>query len=114
MRKTLVATLVAGAALLVSAGPAFAIHCKVADKPFGAGSASFEDAKVTPAGIVLPGAFVNIGEVFPGAPNQDVFIRGPEFREIGEEEGIVGFGSLPQEAHDHGSPDHGVVEAFAP
>ena len=111
MRKVFSVGLVAAAALLVPAGPALAIHCKVADKPLGAGAADPEEWKVTPSGkLVLPGAFVNLTDVFPGAPNEDVFIRGPEAREIGEETGIVGFGSLPPQPHENGPPDHGVTE----
>jgi hypothetical protein len=113
-KATLLAALTVGL-LVLPAAPALAIHCAVADKPPGAGTASPSEWKVagSTGDVVIPGAFVNLSEIFPGAPNQDVFVRGPEAKEIGEEEiGTVGrsFGSLPQEAHENGPPDHGVVE----
>jgi hypothetical protein len=117
LKRQFVVPLISAAALLVPAGPAFAIHCKVADKPLGAGSTTPDDWKIAGESgqVVIPGAFVNIGTVFPGEPNEDVFVRGRDFKEIGEEElGTAGrsFGSLPEQdpgPHTNGPEDHGVV-----
>ena len=119
MRKPLAA--VAGvAAMLVPAGPAFALHCKVADKPPGAGVADPDEVKVTSSGhVVFPGAFINPAAFTgdPNAPNEDVFIRGggeiPEFLEEFFEP-VNGAGTLPSQPHENGSPDHGVVEIAEP
>jgi hypothetical protein len=95
---------VSGALLagVMVAGPASAFHCYVADKPAGAGAATFDDIK--PAGdsgnFIVTGAFIAGSEI---GTEEDVFIRGQQV-----DEGIQGLGSLPAQPHDNGSEDHGV------
>ena len=89
-------------AAIVVVGPASAFHCYVADKPTGAGAATFDDIK--PAGksgnAIVTGAFISGSEV---GEEEDVFIRGQQV-----DEGIQGLGTLPSQPHDNGSEDHGV------
>jgi hypothetical protein len=105
MRRVLLVGLLAIALLVAMAGQALAFHCYNPDKKPGAGAVTEDDIK--PAGnsgkLVAPGAFLEEEE------GVEVFIRGGLFHEEAREEGIVGLGSIPSQAHDNGSPDHGVL-----
>lgn len=118
MKKRLVLIAVISTMLVVFVGgPAFAVHCTVPDKPSGAGAgidgATGEGLKEAgnSGNFVISGAFVDLSAF----DEPDLFIRGPEARDFDEEVlgvDVQGFGSLPHQAHDNGSEDHGVIDAF--
>ncbi len=111
MKKMQIFGLLAGAGIALGvAGQASAFHCYVADKPEGAGAVTLDDLK--PAGesgnLTAPGAFINLQELDPSLPDQEVFFRG---QPVPPEEGDpVGLGTLPEAPHEAGSPDHGVLD----
>jgi hypothetical protein len=104
MRRLVLLMVTTMLALAVMAGPAFALHCYVADKPNGAGAVTLEDLKVNGAGkLIAPGAFVSTEET--GATH-DIFIRGQPI----DDPFVTGEGLLPSPPHHRGSETHGVQE----
>jgi hypothetical protein len=105
MRRTLVVALAFVFMFGLMAGPAFAFHCYVEDKPNGAGAVTFADLKVAgnSGKLVAPGAFIST-EVT--GLDHDLFIRGKP----AEDPLVVGEGSLPEQPHTRGSDEHGVQD----
>ena len=109
MRRLLLLTIATLLSLVLMAGPAFALHCYVADKPTGAGAVTEADLKVNGAGkLIAPGAFISAEET---GLDHDLFIRGQPI----EDPFVAGMGLLPSPPHHRGSPTHGVQElGFGP
>lgn len=102
MRQTVIVAIAAAALVVLMAGPAFAFHCYVEDKPAGAGAGTFAD--IQPAGesgkLYITGAFLDGSEF---GIEEDIFLRGQPV-----DVGVQGVGTLPQAPHDSGSEEHGV------